>query len=91
MSDKKETPVSWLAEQIERFHEWKLKPIYDENCFDEIELSKAIRTSLEMESKKQQKYDEMIEMLEVIVLAFEHIGMEKPMSLTEVIKEAKEL
>ena len=80
MSNKKETPVSWLVEQFKK-----------DIIGLEFDYKEEINQALEMESKKQQKYDEMIEMLEVIVLAFEHIGMEKPMSLTEVIKEAKEL
>ena len=49
MSNKKETPVSWLIEQ------WPiLKSKLPERILDE---------ALEMESKKQQKYDEMLEML----------------------------
>lgn len=46
------TAVEWLERQIAKYHNWKLNPIYDENCFDEIELNKAIVRAKEME--KQQ-------------------------------------
>jgi hypothetical protein len=56
MSNKKETPVSWLIEQLSN---------YDSKL---IELfCKEIDQALEMESKKQQKYDEMLAMLEKII------------------------
>ena len=48
MSDKKETPVRWLVEQLH-------KPIVPKELL--------VLEALKMESKKQQKYDEMIEML----------------------------
>jgi ABC-type transporter MlaC component len=50
--ETKQTAVEWLEQQIIRFHNWKLNPIYDENCFDEIELDKAIKQAKKME--KQQ-------------------------------------
>jgi UDP-N-acetyl-D-mannosaminuronate dehydrogenase len=83
MSDKKETPVSWLVEQVKSkeftndMYSWHKEEVF--------------KKALEMESKKQQKYDEMLEMLIAVVLAFEHKGMGKPTSLTELIKKAKEL
>jgi hypothetical protein len=43
------------------------------------------------ESKKQQKYDEMLAMLESCVLAFDQLGMKEPVGITQLIKEAKEL
>lgn len=51
----KQTAVEWLETQIIKFHIWKRNPIYDENCFDEIELKKAIEQAKEME--KQQIVD----------------------------------
>ena len=54
MSNKKQTAVKWLEEQIIRFHNWKLNPIYDENCFDEIELDKAIKQAKEMEKQQAE-------------------------------------
>ncbi len=49
------TAVEFLESQIIKFHNWKLNPKYDENCFDEIELDKAIKQAKEME--KQQIID----------------------------------
>ena len=48
------TPVEWLEEQVIKFHNWKINPVFDENCFDEIELRKAIQQAKEME-KEQEK------------------------------------
>lgn len=45
------TAVEWLETQIIKFHIWKRNPIYDENCFDEIELKKAIEQAKEMEKQ----------------------------------------
>lgn len=50
-----QTAVKWLETQIVKFHNWKLNPIYDKNCFDEIELTNAIQKAKEME--KQQIID----------------------------------
>ena len=51
MSNKKETAVEWLFSQIP----------------DHLRLTRSgfemLQQALEMESKKQQKYDEMLEML----------------------------
>jgi hypothetical protein len=52
MSDKKETPVSWFAMITKEL-----------GYVSEAQLEQA----LQMESKKQQKYDEMLEMLESIL------------------------
>jgi hypothetical protein len=52
MSDKKQTPVSWLVEQLH-------KPIVPKELL--------VLEALKMESKKQQKYDEMLGMLESIL------------------------
>jgi hypothetical protein len=43
-----QTSIEWLEEQIIKFHKWKLNPIHDENCFDEIELDKAIKKAKKM-------------------------------------------
>jgi hypothetical protein len=82
MSGKKETPVSWLIEQ------WPiLKSKLPERILDH---------ALEMESKKQQKYDEMLAMLEELIHAFDgenlHSYQEERLEEAEqLIKEAKEL
>jgi hypothetical protein len=80
MSDKKETPVSWLMEEYYDLEGrlWK----YD---FDH---------ALEMESKKQQKYDEMVAMLEELVKQNTYRGYgesEDVIEAKKLIKEAKEL
>jgi hypothetical protein len=46
------TAVEWLEEQVIKFHNWKLNPLFDENCFDEIELRKAIQKAKEMEKNQ---------------------------------------
>lgn len=76
MSNKKETPVSWLAEQLHI----AIVP-------KEVVIVKALL----MESEKQQKYDKMLAMLESCVLAFEQMGMKEPVGITQLVKEAKEL
>jgi hypothetical protein len=74
MKNKKETPVSWLVKNTVMFKDiW-----YDE-----------IKTALQMESKKQQKYDEMLVMLEVCKQATSSFDMHQ--DLEKLIKEAKEL
>ena len=78
MSNKKETPVSWLFKEIE-------KDILGLEYDYSIELKKA----LEMESKKQQKYDEMLAMLEKI-MEYEQSRAIK-VKAEKLIKEAKEL
>jgi hypothetical protein len=77
MSNKKQTAVEWLVEELRKYGSPIPKQLEEQ--------------AHEMESKKLQKYDEMLEMLVAVVLAFEHKGMGKPTSLTELIKEAKEL
>ena len=76
MSNKKETPVRWLMDEYHNSGDLTWTD------FDH---------ALQMESQKQQKYDEMLAMLESCVLAFEQMGMKKPVGITQLIKEAKEL
>jgi hypothetical protein len=87
MSNKKETPVSWLFKEIEK-----------DILGLEYDYSIELQTALEMESKKQQKYDEMLSMLEE---RFEYLdSLELNLysqefieycRLKQLIKEAKEL
>ena len=58
------TAVEWLEEEVIKFHNWKLNPVFDENCFDEIELRKAIQQAKEME--KEQIIDANIAGMEFI-------------------------
>jgi hypothetical protein len=57
MSNKKETPVNWLGLEIKKFN----------TVITREYLLSLINQALEMESKKQQKYDEMMAMLESIL------------------------
>jgi hypothetical protein len=77
MSNKKETPVSWLVD--------KLKFI-DKNSYNE--LYEHFDHALQMESQKQQKYDEMLAMLEVCKQATSSFDMHQ--EIEQLIKEAKE-
>jgi hypothetical protein len=81
MSNKKETPVSWLELEIKKFY----------SVITREYLLILINQALEMESKKQQKYDEMLAMLEAFALMSEVIGMGKSIMAEQLIKEAKEL
>jgi hypothetical protein len=78
MSDKKQTAVGWIEDNIQS----------DMTFMDVLGL---IRQAKEMESKKQQKYDEMLAMLEAFALMSEVIGMGKSIMAEQLIKEAKEL
>ena len=71
----KQTPVEWLEEQINKFHNWKLNPIFDENCFDEIELLKAIQQAKEMEN--QQKCYSEKEVVELNLRYLQELGKQQ--------------
>jgi hypothetical protein len=75
MRNKKETPVSWLVEQLHI----AIVP-------KEVVIVKA----LEMESQKQQKYDEMLAMLEYLVNN-NMLSITGEEMAEQLIKEAKEL
>jgi hypothetical protein len=83
MSNKKETPVSWLVEQ--------LKSKEFTNDMYSWHKEEVFKKALEMEFKKQQKYNEMLAMLEAFALMSEVIGMGKSITAEQLIKEAKEL
>jgi hypothetical protein len=55
----------------------------------EYDYSIELQTALQMESKKQQKYDEMLAMLEVCKQATSSFDIHR--DLEQLIKEAKEL
>jgi DNA-binding SARP family transcriptional activator len=80
MSNKKETPVRWLIDQFD------LRP-------DSKYIKAVIDQALEMESKKQQKYDEMLEMLEKLIKEHESdtSSWTTILEVKQLIKEAKEL
>jgi hypothetical protein len=54
----------------------------------EYDYSIELQTALEMESKKQQKYDEMLVMLEKIIYEEDFVGSQ---AIKQLIKEAKKL
>jgi hypothetical protein len=62
-----QTSIEWLEEQIIKFHKWKLSPIHDENCFDEIELDKAIKKAKEIHKQ---------EIINAAIWMPEHFGTE---------------
>jgi hypothetical protein len=72
----KTSPVSWLAEQL---------ALTSDPTFIKVVTEHA----LEMESKKQQKYDEMLVMLEKIIDIEQ--GAPTLKEIEQLIKEAKEL
>jgi hypothetical protein len=93
MSNKKETPVSWLVKEISRD---RVGRAIITTFLKEFEQAK------ELESQKQQKYDEMLAMLEkhLIFHNAEMEGLQQPSSemwfelykkTEQLIKEAKEL
>ena len=77
MNNKKETPVSLVVEEI------KCRGLTTK------ELVKSFDHALEMEAKKQQKYDEMLAMLDVCKQATSSFDIHR--DLEQLIKEAKEL
>jgi hypothetical protein len=80
MSNKKQTPVRWVYNHLE-FNE-----------LDDISgIENIFHKAQQMESQKQQKYDEMLAMLESCVLVLGQMGMKEPVGITQLIKEAKEL
>jgi hypothetical protein len=86
MSNKQETPVSWLVDKL----------FSDNEIFGVPE--KLLNHALEMESKKQQKYDEMLEMLEKRFECLDSLELNiysqefiEYCKLKQLIKEAKEL
>jgi Na+/phosphate symporter len=78
MSNKKETPVSWFAMITKKL-----------GYVSKAQLEQAFK----MESKKQQKYDEMLEMLEELVNGGkkEIKSFGTYLKAQQLIKEAKEL
>jgi hypothetical protein len=80
MNDKKETPVSWLVEQFKK-----------DIIGLEFDYKEKINQALEMESKKQQKYDEMLAMLEEAERTLREVFDCDTEKALQLIKEAKEL
>jgi hypothetical protein len=78
MSNKQMTAVRWLFKEIKK-----------DILGLEYDYSIELQTALQMESQKQQKYDEMLAMLEICKERTTSIIMYD--ELEQLIKEAKEL
>jgi hypothetical protein len=92
MSNKKETPVSWLKHSIE--------DLIANDIGSQVKFKNKVNHALQMESQKQQKYDEMVAMLAMLETMYNtwcetgigdyaldyHMG-----SIKRIVKEAKEL
>jgi hypothetical protein len=85
MSNKKETPVSWLKHSIE--------DLIANDIGSQVKFKNKVIHALAMESKKQQKYDEMLAMLEKIIKENETDtrSWTTILEIKQLIKEAKEL
>ena len=79
MSNKKETPVRWLFEEMQKTY------IFNQDDFD------MFKKALQMESLKQQKYDEMLAMLEEAERTLREVFDCDTEKALQLIKEAKEL
>jgi hypothetical protein len=94
MSNKKETPVSWLMEEITYDNGYGERFCSFIEC---VGLSEYFKKALQMESQKQQKYDEMLGMLDGMCNVWNEVGindysMSNYMNLVQqLVKEAKEL
>jgi hypothetical protein len=75
MSDKKVTAVQWFEQKLDDL---------------DIEIPFWVfNEALEMESEKNQKFDEMLEMLKMLLKYTDSIGLFK--QIEQLIKEATEL
>jgi hypothetical protein len=81
MSNKKETPVSWLVDKL----------TYIRSLHYSFESDLYIDRAKEMEFKKQQKYDEMLAMLEQAERTLREVFDCDTEKALQLIKEAKEL
>jgi hypothetical protein len=88
MSNKKETAVSWLVQRLIDRQNQKDNP----NFRHLFTLDQIFDQALQMESKKQQKYDEMLAMLEKVAPTLERYReVEQYKEVIQLLKEAKEL
>jgi hypothetical protein len=92
--------VEWLVEQIENQQKFYIDLAKkDKTKRKEVDAILTATTlfkmkcgkAKEMENQKQQKYNEMLEMLKSCVLVFDQLGMKEPTGVTELIKSATEL
>jgi mevalonate kinase len=81
MSDKKQTAVDWLVN--------KLNNDFENNDFL-ISYANEISKAKEMESNKNKKFDEMLEMLKNIFEDYDY-AIDNWQELEQIIKEATEI
>jgi siroheme synthase (precorrin-2 oxidase/ferrochelatase) len=82
MSNKKQTLVSWLKNSIE--------DLIANDIGSQVKFKNKVIHALEMEAKKQQKYDEMLAMLVKSNPLHEGYHFTK-LKAYQLVKEAKEL
>jgi hypothetical protein len=80
MSNKQMTAVRWLFKEIKK-----------DILGLEYDYSIELQTALQMESQKQQKYDEMLAMLEKASDALTSSDADLRNEIQQLVKEAKEL
>ena len=90
MSNKKETPVSWYNQKIKTFELWVETKQITWNEYH-TRKNKISTKALQMEAIKQQKYDEMINVLEKASDSLYIADSVFRFEIEQVIKEAKEL
>jgi hypothetical protein len=88
MSNNKQTPVRWYNQKIKTFELWVETKQITWNEYH-TRKNKISTKALEMESKKQQKYDEMLAMLEICKRRTSSFDLHQ--EIEQLIKEAKEL
>ncbi len=52
MSNNKQNSIEFLEMQFEKYLNWKRNPVFDENCFDEIELMKSFKQAKAMHKEE---------------------------------------
>lgn len=58
----KQSSLDFLEIQFEKYLNWKSNPIFDKNCFDEIELMKSFKQAKAMHKQELGKtWDDSIE------------------------------
>lgn len=61
----KQSSIEYLKIQFEKYLNWKCNPIFDENCFDEIELMKSLEQAKAMHREEHGlTWDKSIENFE---------------------------
>jgi hypothetical protein len=88
MSNKKETPVSWLMEAITYDNGYGERHA---SFIETVDLFEYFDKALQMESQKQQKYNEMLEMLKKAERTLREVYQCDNKEIQQLIKSATEL